>query len=623
MAPGHPPHATTTVRDTMRSPGETLDRSTLTRLKRLGHDFSRVRIHTDAQAGQSAREIGARAYTLGHHIAFGHGEYRPHSERGWKLLTHELGHIRQQVASAEEVSVDGLRVGRADDPLELAADQFAASASRGGSPLRGAMSVDRERTVRRAPPDGLDAGVPAPSSAACGPVSQVAVDDPNYPLQVGCMAEAVCPQRVAGGIPSCDAVGQQTNAACRSGSGYADQSPDIWPSDLECAQEKSGVILNPDRVKLLTTLLVEEKGRRDAGKLLSKEQTEMLDSIDLAVKALTRAGLSVDPIKTILTKPSDPKLIAGLSDANTAYAYAIGFLSTETPTVIGVGGGLTGAATGTEIAVTGAAGTEIAAGGVGAAGATGAAAIALPIAAAVAAVAVVVLVAILISRVPKPRADRWAPTLLDRAIDSMTTTLNKSRQRDIEALRPRTKPSVRPAPVPLPKPQPKQRSRSLPAPHVAPDTESVPEECVEQAKRLSTPGCHFEARVPGGSHDEAYCRDSLNTRCGEFWLSDRPGGRFLAKFDAIKGRDVFECKCGYEDVARDLESNDPRRRFVARERLYGEKGIIKQIQSHLRYVADCKLGTYRLIVSSDTLAQLIRDQVPSLKVEVVHDPSCE
>lgn len=60
------------------------------------HDFSRVRVHTEDAAAASARELGARAYTVGEHIAFDRGEYAPETARGRLLLAHELTHTLQQ-----------------------------------------------------------------------------------------------------------------------------------------------------------------------------------------------------------------------------------------------------------------------------------------------------------------------------------------------------------------------------------------------------------------------------------------------------------------------------------------------------------------------------------------------
>lgn len=63
---------------------------------RIGCDFSRVRIHADAAAADSARALHARAYTIGHNVVFGAGEYSPHTASGRRLLAHELAHVVQQ-----------------------------------------------------------------------------------------------------------------------------------------------------------------------------------------------------------------------------------------------------------------------------------------------------------------------------------------------------------------------------------------------------------------------------------------------------------------------------------------------------------------------------------------------
>lgn len=63
---------------------------------RFGHDFSGVRLHTGPSAEGSAAELGARAYTVGEHIVFAHGQYDPYSRSGRLLLAHELTHVLQQ-----------------------------------------------------------------------------------------------------------------------------------------------------------------------------------------------------------------------------------------------------------------------------------------------------------------------------------------------------------------------------------------------------------------------------------------------------------------------------------------------------------------------------------------------
>jgi hypothetical protein len=62
---------------------------------RFGTDLSRVRVHADAVAADSARALSARAYTAGDHIVFGAGEYAPSTASGEQLLTHEMAHVVQ------------------------------------------------------------------------------------------------------------------------------------------------------------------------------------------------------------------------------------------------------------------------------------------------------------------------------------------------------------------------------------------------------------------------------------------------------------------------------------------------------------------------------------------------
>lgn len=85
------------VSDVVNSPGQALDGPTQDVMsRRLGHDFSRLQLHTDAKAAESARSIQARAYTSGQHVVFGEGQYAPATEPGQRLLAHELAHVVQQ-----------------------------------------------------------------------------------------------------------------------------------------------------------------------------------------------------------------------------------------------------------------------------------------------------------------------------------------------------------------------------------------------------------------------------------------------------------------------------------------------------------------------------------------------
>lgn len=63
---------------------------------RMGYDFSDVKIHNDKEAAQSAKEVNAKAYTVGEHVVFNAGQYNTESEEGKKLMAHELTHVMQQ-----------------------------------------------------------------------------------------------------------------------------------------------------------------------------------------------------------------------------------------------------------------------------------------------------------------------------------------------------------------------------------------------------------------------------------------------------------------------------------------------------------------------------------------------
>jgi|GEM_PF-1254729 len=69
--------------------------------ERMGQDFSNVKIHTGAEAAQSATAINAQAYTYENHIVFNEGKYNTQSAEGKHLLAHELTHVVQQGNGAQ------------------------------------------------------------------------------------------------------------------------------------------------------------------------------------------------------------------------------------------------------------------------------------------------------------------------------------------------------------------------------------------------------------------------------------------------------------------------------------------------------------------------------------------
>jgi uncharacterized protein DUF4157 len=85
------------VHETLRSPGQPLDTGAREFFEpRFGSDFSEVLVHKDGRAAGSAGAVNALAFTVDRHIVFGAGQYSPGTERGNRLLAHELAHVLQQ-----------------------------------------------------------------------------------------------------------------------------------------------------------------------------------------------------------------------------------------------------------------------------------------------------------------------------------------------------------------------------------------------------------------------------------------------------------------------------------------------------------------------------------------------
>ena len=85
--------------------GQPLDGTVGTRMSTaFGHDFSNVRVHTNAQAAGLSDGLNARAFTIGSDIAFAQGEYQPGTLVGDALIAHELAHVVQQQSGAATVN---------------------------------------------------------------------------------------------------------------------------------------------------------------------------------------------------------------------------------------------------------------------------------------------------------------------------------------------------------------------------------------------------------------------------------------------------------------------------------------------------------------------------------------
>lgn len=159
------------VYDVLESPGQPLNPQARAYMEpRFGHDFGRVRVHADGQARESAKAVGALAYTVGSHVVFASGAYATPTGAGGRLLAHELAHIVQQGDTAPAGS--GLNVSRPGDPAEREAEAAAGLVAAGGSATPGlrTRALVLQRQVAEAP-------------AQAGPVYNISLHVPPRPAE--------------------------------------------------------------------------------------------------------------------------------------------------------------------------------------------------------------------------------------------------------------------------------------------------------------------------------------------------------------------------------------------------------------------------------------------------------
>ena len=88
--------------ESSRGSGQSLPDNTRSFMEKgIGASFEGVKVHTDNNAVQMNRDLGARAFTVGNDIYFDQNQYHPESSEGKKLLAHELTHTVQQGAAVQ------------------------------------------------------------------------------------------------------------------------------------------------------------------------------------------------------------------------------------------------------------------------------------------------------------------------------------------------------------------------------------------------------------------------------------------------------------------------------------------------------------------------------------------
>jgi hypothetical protein len=122
----------------LASSGEPLDPPVRREMEsRFRHDFADVRVHRDAPAAESARALGALAWTSGTHVVFGANRYSPSTIDGRRLLGHELTHVVQQrhdrALQRHSLLQRQSTLSEPGDPAELEADRMAAQVTAPGA----------------------------------------------------------------------------------------------------------------------------------------------------------------------------------------------------------------------------------------------------------------------------------------------------------------------------------------------------------------------------------------------------------------------------------------------------------------------------------------------------------
>ncbi|MFJ2433174.1 DUF4157 domain-containing protein [Streptomyces anulatus] len=153
------------VHDVVSSGGSPLDTDTRTDMEsRMGADFSDVRVHHDSAAHESAKGVGAHAYTVGNNVVFQRDAYDPGSPQGRTTLAHELTHVIQQRNGPVEgtEAPGGIRV---SDPSDRFEREAVANADR----------VLSDPAPETAPAPAAPVSAPAPTTASA--VQRAATED--------------------------------------------------------------------------------------------------------------------------------------------------------------------------------------------------------------------------------------------------------------------------------------------------------------------------------------------------------------------------------------------------------------------------------------------------------------
>ncbi|HEX2049876.1 MAG TPA: DUF4157 domain-containing protein [Actinomycetota bacterium] len=235
--------------------GEPLDGGTRARMETaFGHDFARVRVHTDFAAARATAGLDARAVAVGTDVAFAPGEYRPGSPAGDALLAHELAHVVQQggATGADAGSLDaGAAEHDADDAAAGAVASLWGRTTRAAERVRAAMPRLRSGLALRAcrsRPTGTCHVTSGPSYSPSGTIP-VTTTGTTKQAATFTMSATFANDPGAGRVPACCEVRQfikwdtafHTQAGGPPHSGFPSTAgPNVWHEDRDSADTRYG-----------------------------------------------------------------------------------------------------------------------------------------------------------------------------------------------------------------------------------------------------------------------------------------------------------------------------------------------------------------------------------------------
>ncbi len=203
-------HDAATVKEQLGS-GHSLDGRVQSQMSSaFGYDFSSVRVHTDAKAGELSGQLQARAFTIGSDVAFAGGEYKPGTLVGDALIAHELAHVVQQGGGNQTGTAQSKDASLSDESsLEQDADRSAVGAviSAWTGAKKGLAEIGANALPR------LKSGLKLQRCSNCGGRKDPA---PTAQPEISCTA-----QSIGGNVAACMIRVNKQPYSCDTGIHYA------------------------------------------------------------------------------------------------------------------------------------------------------------------------------------------------------------------------------------------------------------------------------------------------------------------------------------------------------------------------------------------------------------------